>query len=61
MPPKYIGSIQQKPIGSPKRERGRNKKITCLYLESNQSMKLTREIGHISTDTLDQDHKLHTK
>ena len=40
---------------------GENKKITCPHLELSQSMKLIRELGFISTNTLVQDHKLPTK
>ena len=48
-------------MAQPKGEGKRAKKITCPYLELNQSMKLTREISLVSTNTLDQDHRLHTK
>ena len=37
------------------------KNITCPHLQPSQSMKLTKEIGHISTNTLDQDHRFYTK
>ena len=53
----YSKSLKAQPKGGGKEA----KNITCLYLEPNQSMKLTREIGLIFTDTLDQDHRLHTK
>ena len=54
-------SIQKKPKGSNRRERNRNKKITCPYLEPNQSKKLTSEEGFKTIDTLTQDQRLHTK
>ena len=47
--------------GSNQRGMDKTKKITCPYLESNQSMKLTSEKWLKSIDTLTQDQMLHTK
>ena len=48
-------------MARPRGEGKEAKNITCPYLKSNQSMKLTREIRLVSIDNLDQDHRLHTK
>ena len=61
MPSEYSKSIQKKQKSSTQRGRDRNKKITCPYLEPNQSMKLKRKKGLKSTNTLNQDHRLHIK
>ena len=60
--PKYTGKytlaaqwLTQKGRG------GETKNITYPHLEPSQSIKLTREIGLISINALDQDHKLYTK
>ena len=37
----------------------KKKNIISPYFESNQSMKLSREIGFISISTVNQDYKLH--
>ena len=61
MPPS-IHEVYSKSLKAHFKEKGKKtKNIPYPYFEFSQSMKLTRELGLISSETLDQDHKLHTK
>ena len=60
--PPSIHDVYSRSLKShPKGKEEETKNITYPYLEPNQLIKLTRQLGYISTDTLDQDHNLYIK
>ena len=61
MPKQRLQVYKMYTTEAPRGKGEESKSITSPYLEPNQSMKLTRDIGHIFTNTLDQNHKLYTK
>ena len=60
MPSEYTG-VYKRSRKTQTRGGIETKKITCPYLERNQSMKITSQKWFKSIDTLTQDHRLHTK